>query len=684
MRILIVGGGRFTERLLINLLSVEPENIYVEIVEKSQSRAEALAQLSYEVHGKPLSDYYGDSYIAVHMDALSEEFTEAYNADTLSKFDMILVATGDDMTNVRIATELVRVITSKISEIEKIPRILVRLSSEEFSSIIEMMGIESINLPMISKTMTLKEFFVRVLRDFLEENSQSNLNRELLKKIQIVWDYFKDWKRSGLVCLSLPAELLIAYVLRTKYHHPSLEDTEETRSQPVEISEISDEGITLSHMMYHSQLSPDKVRILGCKRSNGSVEIATSGDFRIFEDDTVYLLVKVPKGLDKLFEIFTGITGLIEELDKRIGEYSGVIGKVSPLVCTVKNILTGNPQISVVSSPNGVSTLECLHYSIVNKINNELRDAHDSTILFLSKSGIEDEILLRSYGLFLRMEEKGKLATQTLRIKVETPPYRLSPRLVFVTYDPVISDLIVLSSSRAYRTFLEYKKRKETTLEVSSLSVLSDGASSVTYKIIGIRSLLGTLGVSGYTILEINVPTTENSLIQAYKVTRLFSKIIRGITREISKGDKTKRMDTKIETLPSNLLEELPLQIQFLPKFLERIGMERLINKFSIIAIEDDDGTIILPDGSTNIIRPQDSYSKRIYVVCKEEYVNDVIIAFSRLFNEFPWKDVFKNYINEIYETHIKDSEKEVQEAWKALIEELKKEEIMSWLFSEE
>ncbi|HHC19432.1 MAG TPA: hypothetical protein ENK81_03415, partial [Euryarchaeota archaeon] len=180
MRILIVGGGRFTERLLINLLSVEPENIYVEIVEKSQSRAEALAQLSYEVHGKPLSDYYGDSYIAVHMDALSEEFTEAYNADTLSKFDMILVATGDDMTNVRIATELVRVITSKISEIEKIPRILVRLSSEEFSSIIEMMGIESINLPMISKTMTLKEFFVRVLRDFLEENSQGNLNRELL------------------------------------------------------------------------------------------------------------------------------------------------------------------------------------------------------------------------------------------------------------------------------------------------------------------------------------------------------------------------------------------------------------------------------------------------------------------------------------------------------------------------
>ncbi|MCD6503584.1 MAG: NAD-binding protein [Euryarchaeota archaeon] len=684
MRILIVGGGRFTERLLIDLLKIDPENTYAEIIEKSQSRAEVLAQLSYEVHGKPLSDYYGDSYIVVHMDALSEDFIETYTIDTLSKFDVILVGTGDDMTNVRIATELVRAITQGLPEGTKRPRIMIRLSSEEFSSIVEMMGIESISLPIVSKTMILKEFFVRVLRDFLGERSKRSISEDILNNIQIIWDYFKDWKRSGLVCLSIPANLLVNYALRTRYHHPDIEENvEELTQQSTEISKTPEDGISLSHMVYHSQLSPDKVRVLGCKRNNGRIEIATSGDFRIYENDIVYLLVKIPKGLDKLFEIFTGITGLIEELEKKIGEYSGVIGKATPLVCTVKNVFSGNPQISMISPHNGMSTLRGMHYSIVNKINNELRDAHDSIILFLSKSSVEDEILLRSFGLFLRMEEKGRLATQTLRIKVKTPPYKLSPRLIFVTYDPVISDLIVFSSMRAYES-PEAKKKREFILEVSSLSVLSDGASSVTHKIVGIKSLLKALNVEGYTIVEINVPTTENSLIQAYKVTRLFSKIIRRITREISKGDKSKRMDTRIETLPANLLEELPLQIQSLPKFLKKIGMERLINRFSIIAIEDEDGTIILPDGSTNIIRPQDSYSKRLYVVCEEDFVDDVTIAFSRLFNEFPWKDVFKSYISEVYETYIKKSEKEVQEAWRVLMEKLKEEEIMSWLFSEE
>ncbi|HHE64453.1 MAG TPA: hypothetical protein ENL09_00330 [Bacteroidetes bacterium] len=663
MRIMLIGGGRFSESLIKELLSLE-EDIFVDVIEKSQERAEALTQSSISVNGEPLSSYYESSYIVVNMDGLSEDFFNHYPPERLQKYDAIVVATGDDISNLLLSSRIIEKLGHQNGA--KKVRLITRLNTLEFSEIASRLGLETVVLPIMSEFLALELFSLRLLKNYAKE---LNIDENLVNEIKIKWSYIRDWTRRVILCISLPAEMFFKSEIfrRISGIREEISQSEEEVSVPQELEEIS-----LRTFLDTTKFPQDRVKILGVKRPNGTIEFALSNNLTIRKNDVIYFIAKVPKGLDKIFELFTGGIQISEMIIKKMsGQYYRSVAEKG--FDYWLDIL--EREILIFRESEDFK-------EVFRKINMRLREYKGGVdLVYISASDEDDKSLLKVYGFLL------KLFSKILDVKhifgIEPLPYE-KLGLIFVTYDPSISHLITVSSRG---------------LDVACKSVLLSGVHNVTNKIIGFKSLLKRLNAKGYDILEIKVPETlllheetkdeQNPVYRMFTGLKVISRVIKDFAREISKsGNGSLKMISKIESMPVTLINELPITLKGINKVLEELNMEELIEKFSVLAIEDADSTIYLPTDDTNIFKPHDKPSSKIYVLCEEKFSDDVNLAFSRIFNEYPWDQKLKMIFKKVDDSIEGASEeaKEIPEgaksAWRMIKEKLNKE--IPWLFSEE
>lgn len=663
MRIMLIGGGRFSESLIKELLSLE-DDMFIEIIEKSQDRAEALTQSSISINGEPLSSYYESNYIVVNIDGLSEDFFNQYPPEKLLKYDAIVVGTGDDISNLILSSRILEKL--KAHNGPKKVRLLTRLNTLEFSEIASRLGLETAVLPIMSEFLALELFSLRLFKNYARE---LNIDEALINEIEIKWSYIRDWARRGVLCISLPAEMFFKSETfkRSSEIGETLPKHEEEVSTQQEIEEVS-----LRTFLDTTKLPQDRVRVLGVKRSTGELEFAISNELTIKKDDIIYFITKVPKGLDKIFELFTGGIQISEIIIKKMsGQYYRSVEEKSFDYWV--DIL--EREILIFRKSEDVR-------DILHKINMRLREYKGGVdVVYISISDQDDKSLLGLYGLLL------KIFSKILDVKhvfgIEPLPYE-NLGLIFVTYDPSISHLITVSSRG---------------LDVACKSVLLNGVHNVANKIIGFKSLLKRLNAKGYAIVEIKVPEAltiheeikeeQNPVYRMFMGLKVISRVIKEFAREMSKsGNGSIKMISRIESMPVTLMSELPVHVKGINKVLEELNMSNLIEKFTIVAIEDIDNTIYLPSEDTNIFKPHDKPTSKIYVLCEDRFSDDVNLAFSRIFNEYPWDEKLKMIFKKVDEAiegtseEAKEIPEEAKSTWRMIKEKLNKE--IPWLFSEE
>ncbi len=308
MRLLIIGGGRLAEGLLVNLLA-NVENIYVEIVEKSQSRANHLAVLDTMVprREKPLNAFYGKNYVIATLDALSEDFMRNYAPESLESFDCIFVGTGDDMTNIRIVAKIMKQVIGYLqkemekegSEEEKKryerrmedfrKKVIVRIKDPLFEKFVTKLGAKALSLTAIRGVLMLELFVNTFLFDseetpfhilWLSPERRIALISIDLQALKKTPRYLEE-EKSGESFLHFLADFL-TFLTAPKYESP--EEGGEPKGESPELEILGLKG---------EEIFDPKLPMKVMKREEGSLEEVTK-----FKE--IYLFVTIPEGMREL------------------------------------------------------------------------------------------------------------------------------------------------------------------------------------------------------------------------------------------------------------------------------------------------------------------------------------------------------------------------------------------------